>query len=114
MRPVTLSPLSAVGASPVVVPDYRANNPQLNVSVIFSAGAAMTYTVQVTTDDVFAPGYNPATGNWFSAPAANLVAATTAQDANLNTPVTGIRLNVTAYTGGNATLKVVDAGGPGG
>ncbi len=114
MRPVTSLPLSAVAVSPVVVPDYRANNPQINVSVVLSVGASLTYTVQITTDDVFAPTYNPATGNWFPAPVAALVAATTSQDANINTPITGIRLNVGVYASGTATMKVISSGGPGG
>lgn len=114
MRPVTLPPLVAAGVSPVVVPDYRANAPQVTVSVVLSAGAALTYTVQVTTDDVWAANYNPLTGNWLPHPTAALVGATTTQLSTLTLPVTGIRLNVGAYTTGSATLKVISAGGPGG
>ena len=114
MRPVTSLPLAAVANSPVVVPDFRSNVPQIDTSVILSAGAALTYTVQITTDDVFAPGYNPATGNWLPHPVAALVAATTSQNANLTLPVTGVRLSVTAYTSGTATMKTICAGGPGG
>jgi hypothetical protein len=83
----------------------------VGLGVTLTAGATLTYTVQHTFDDVFAAGFTPAGASWF--PHATLAAKTASSDGNYVAPVTAIRLNVTAYTSGSATLTVIQAGMPG-
>lgn len=73
-----------------------------------SAGASLTYTVQHTFDDVFAAGFDPANATWYSNSV--IVAQTGDKDGNYAYPVTGIRLNVTAWTSGSVTMTVIQAG----
>ena len=110
MRPTRLT-VSSLTTSPVVPMDTYQDPFNVGVAVALSAGATLTYTVQHTVDDVFAPGFNPATATWY--PHATLAAKTASSDGNYVIPVTGIRLNVTAYTNGSATMTLVQAGMPG-
>lgn len=74
-----------------------------------------TSTVQVTDDDVFAPGYVAASGNWFPIPVAALVGASASQNATLAAAVyTAVRLNMTAFTSGGAVLNIIMSSMPGG
>ena len=104
MRPQSVSQ-TGVGNTAVLVPDYMISPFALGVGVIVSG--TVTYTVQHTFDDVFAPGFNPATATWIDHP--TLAAKTTTSDSNYAFPVRGIRLSVTAGTG-TATLRLVQAG----
>jgi hypothetical protein len=61
---------------------------------------------------VFSSTYNPATGNWFQN--SSVTAQTASANGNYAFPVRAIRLNVTAYTSGSATLTLVQAGVMGG
>lgn len=108
MRAASTAPIGAIAASAPLVVDSRGNQNRLGIMV--TSGTA-TYTVQMTADDVFAPGYNPASGNWFSVPAAALVAATTSQMAEVTCPCTALRLNVTAWTSGAVVMRVIDISG---
>lgn len=109
MRPVSIT-VSSATTSGVIVPDYRAQNFQVTVSVIVAG--TNTSKVQYTTDDVFATTFDPTTANWFDVATLNLLTASAI--GYINFPVTGIRLNVTAYTNGSATIKVIESAGPGG
>ena len=80
----------------------------ISVSVALSAGAVLTYTVEHTFDDPLKEGFDPATAVWF--PNATLAAQTANGDGNYAFPVTAIRLNVTSYTSGTATLTIIQAG----
>lgn len=106
MRPITRA-LTGVG-NDVPVPMDLYQRP-FNVSIAVAvSGAAITYSVQWTQDDVWASGYNPATGNWFAA-AGNLTGAVDNEAGSIISPVTAIRLITTAGTG-TATMRVVQAG----
>ncbi len=70
-----------------------------------SAGATLTYDVEVTGDDINAPGYSPASGNWNVI--AELAGKTTSESSTLLGPVTGLRLNVTAWTDGSVTMAFI-------
>lgn len=104
---------SALGASsPVPLTDVRmsafAQNPsQLLPSVLatVSAGASLTYNVEVTGDDITAPGYAPANGNWnvFDG-MGGLVASA---NGTLQAVVTAFRINITSYASGSVTLTIV-------
>lgn len=80
----------------------------VGLGVKLSAGASLTYTVEHTFDDVQSASFTPATAVWYSN--ATIVAQTTNKDGNYAFPVTAIRLNVTAWTSGTATLTAIQAG----
>lgn len=107
MRPVEVSVSSA--ASSAVVPLDIYNDPfNVSVAAVFSAGAAMTYTVEHTYDDPFAATFDASTATWF--PNSGLTAKTASAEGNYVLPVRAIRLRVTAYTQGSVTMKVIQAG----
>lgn len=110
MRPITVT-VPSQSASSVIPMDTYQDPFNVGIAVTLSAGASLTYTVQHTFDDVFAPGFNPATATWYNH--ATLVTKTTSSDGNYAFPVTGIRLNVSIYSSGSATMTVVQAGMPG-
>lgn len=107
MRPVRLT-VSSQTTSAVVPMDIYLDPFNVSVGVSLSAGATLTYTVQHTFDDVFATNFDPATATWYSN--ASLAAKSASADGNYAFPVTAIRLNVSAYTSGSATLTLVQAG----
>jgi len=110
MRPVRVSVGLQAASSPILL---DVNNGPFNVGlgVAVTGGATLTYTVQHTFDDVWAANFDPATAVWY--PNTNLAAKTASLDGNYAFPVTAVRLNVTAWTSGTATLTVVQAGMPG-
>lgn len=110
MRPVRVT-VSAHGASTPIPMDVNQDPFNASLAVTLSIGAVLTYTVEHTFDDVFANGFNPATATWF--PNAGMASKTTSLDGNYVAPVTAIRLNITAYSEGSATLTVIQAGMPG-
>lgn len=105
MRP-TVFTVTGVGTSNVCPTDHYVS--PYNVALNVNVSGVITYTVQYTFDNVFANGYNPATGNWTDHP--TLTAQTTTKDSNIAYPVMGIRLKTTAGTG-SATLTIIQAGG---
>ena len=107
MRPIRVSVGSAT-VSQVIPLDQYISPFNAGVGVALSAGASLTYKVQHTFDDVFAPGFSPATATWFDH--ATLTAKTASSDGNYAFPVTAVRLNVTPWTSGTATLQVIQAG----
>lgn len=107
MRPVTMPTLGSVTVTNPCPLDYRAGNPQVSIQLIITG--TNTSTVQVTDDDIWAPTYVAADGNWFSCPVAALVGATASQIATMSGLFTAVRLNMTAWTSGGATLKIVPA-----
>lgn len=107
MRPVVLSVTGVGNSVPDPLDHYLT---PFNVSLAVVVTGTITYTVQYTYDDVFAPNYNPATGNWLPHP--SLTAQTGTKDSNIAYPVRAVRLTTSAGTG-TATLTVIQAGGGG-
>jgi hypothetical protein len=107
MRPVVLSVTGVGNSVPDPLDHYLT---PFNVSLAVVVTGTITYTVQYTYDDVFAPNYNPATGNWLPHP--SLTAQTATKDSNIAYPVRAVRLTTSAGTG-TATLTVIQAGGGG-
>lgn len=107
MRPVRLTVASAT-SSPVVPLDQYCDPFNVSVAVTLSAGANLTYTVEHTYDDVQSPTFDPATATWF--PNTALSAKTASTEGNYILPVSALRLRVSAYTAGTATLNVLQAG----
>lgn len=110
MRPIRVT-VSSQTTSAVIPLDMYQDPFNVGIGVALSAGATLTYTVQHTFDDVQASGFNASTAVWY--PHSTLASKSASSDGNYAYPVTAIRLNVTAYTGGNATMTVIQAGMPG-
>ena len=108
MRPVRVTVGSATSSAPIPLDHYR---DPFNVGVGVSVTGTLTYTVEHTFDDVFAEGFNPATATWFAN--SGLSAKTASLDGNYAFPVTAVRLRVSAYTSGSATMTIIQAGMPG-
>lgn len=108
MRPVVQSPISSVAVGAPVVLDYRSNPEDAGIACVLSNGAVLTYKVQLSNDDPFVDGFNPANATWFDH--ATLTGQTSSQYGTVDHPARMIRLNVTAYTSGNVTLTLVQSG----
>jgi len=107
MRPIRVSVGSATTSAAIPLDQYISPF-NVGLAVTLSAGAGLTYKVQYTFDDVFAPTFSPATATWFDH--ATITGKTASFDGNFAFPVTACRLNVTPYTSGTATLNVIQAG----
>lgn len=110
MRPVRVTVSSQAASAPIPL-DVNQDPFNVSIGVALSAGATLTYSVQHTFDDVFAKNFDPSTAVWFTN--SGLSAKTTSLDGNYTLPVTAIRLNVSAFTSGSATMTVIQAGMPG-
>lgn len=110
MRPVRVT-VGSQTSSAVIPLDVNQDPFNVSIGVALSAGATLTYSVQHTFDDVFDKNFNPANATWFTN--SGLSAKTTSSDGNYTLPVTAIRLNVSAFTSGTATMTVIQAGMPG-
>jgi hypothetical protein len=99
--------VSSQTTSPPIPINLRKFNNGVGVLVGLTTGANLTYTVELTADDLAGKDYSPATGRWV--PYDAMTAKTGPTMANLGFPVTALRLNVTAWTSGSATLGVVQA-----
>ncbi len=108
---INVQTLSSTGTT-TVIPVYFKNLVQYPPSVLafVSSGGSLTYSVEVTNDDLQATGYSSSTGNWqpFSA---SLSGQTASALGTLNALITGVRLHVTAYSSGSVTLQVAQASG---
>lgn len=108
-RPVRLT-VGAQGVTPPVPLNNVATVFNVGIGVVLSAGASLTYSVEHTFDDITAPTFNPATATWFQN--SGLTAQTTSKDGSYAAPVLAVRLNVTSWTSGTATLVVIQSGVP--
>jgi len=109
MRPVKVTSAAATGVTaPVVIDQYL--NPSTILLVIEFGSAVATCTVQYSADDPFATYATDYNTNavWLDHPT---LAAQTADSAdNISVPVRAVRLNTTAWTSGQPTLTVIQAG----
>lgn len=108
MRPIRKTVSAAAVSAPIPL-DHYISPFNVGLGVSFSAGAAMTYSVEHTFDDIWKADFDPATATWYLN--SGLTAKTASLDGNYLFPVTAVRLNVTAHTSGSATLTVIQAGG---
>lgn len=108
MRRQDVTVSSATSSSPIPV-DTRAQVFNIGIGCVISPGAVLTYTVQHTYDDVYAAGYNPASGTWFDH--AVLVSKTGNAESDYISPITAVRLTVTAYTSGSVTATFLQSSG---
>lgn len=106
-RPMRVTASAAGAQSPFILNQAGPSPFNVGIGCAISAGATLTYSVEYTFDDVFAPSYDPATGNWTAL--TGLTAQTATKDSNIAYPVMAIRLNVTAYTSGSVTMTAIQA-----
>lgn len=99
MRPMRVTVSSATTSSPLPV-DFKQSPVNIGIGVVVTG--TCTYSVQHTFDDIFDPLVTP---TWLDN--ATLAAATTNQSGNYAFPVRAVRLNVTAWTSGTATMTVI-------
>lgn len=75
---------------------------QPTVIVVLAAGASCTYSIEVTLDDVIAPGYVQSAGNWVAVSSAT-TNLTVSSIVSIFAVHTAARVHVTA--GGSGTLN---------
>lgn len=108
MRPVVMSVSSQAASNPVLVSPY--NQFQVGFGVVLTGTPTLTYKVQHTFD-VLGDGTNGTTtvanATWFDHP--TVTGKTANQDGNYAYPIYALRLNVTAWTQGTATITAISA-----
>jgi hypothetical protein len=104
MRPVRVTGSTVAASDPIVL---DVNEAPFAVSIGCKVTGTITYSVQHTFDDPWASG-GLASAVWYDH--STLAAKTTNSDSNYAFPVTAVRLNVTAVTGGTVTMTVIQAG----
>jgi hypothetical protein len=107
MRPTVVS-VTGTGVSVPIPVDIYANPTAVGLGVTVTG--TVNYTVQYTFDDVFADGYDPATGNWVDHP--SLTAQTVTKDSNLAYPARALRIKANSGAG-SSRLTVIQAGNGG-
>lgn len=86
------------------IPVSWGNQFQVGFGVVLSNTPTLTYKVQYTFDDVQDSSITP---TWFDHPVTTGLTANSSN--NFAYPVSAIRLNVTAWTAGTATLTILSA-----
>jgi hypothetical protein len=101
MRPTSVT-VSATGTSAWIPVDYRQAPFNLGIAVDVSAGASLTWVVEMTLDDVFDSSVTPTA---IAAPSP-LEAGNADEVGAITIPCRAVRLNSTV-TGGSATMTVI-------
>lgn len=99
MRPTSVS-RSAAGTSAWIPLDYRQSPFNVGLGLVISG--TNTVDVEHTFDDVFDSSVTPTAFTH-----STLTAKTANADGNYAFPIRAVRLNVTAYTSGTATLTIL-------
>lgn len=95
------------GVSNVIPLDLRRYSS--GVGLLLTITGTLTCTVQITGDNVQKQGYTPSSGNWNNHD--SMINKTSSANGTLEFPVAALRLNVTDYTSGSATLSVIQSEG---
>lgn len=101
MRPVSVT-VGSQTSSVWIPTDYLTNPFNVSFGCVISAGATLTYKAQYTYDDVLDPDVTPVAFDHTS-----LTGKSANADGSITFPVRGVRLTVTAYTGGDVTLTLL-------
>jgi hypothetical protein len=99
MRPTTVT-RSAAGTSAWIPLDYKQNPFNVGLGLVISG--TNTTDVEHTFDDIFDSSVTPTAFKH-----STLVGKTANADGNYAFPIRAVRLNVTAYTSGSATLTIL-------
>lgn len=103
-RPTSVTVSSATSSAWIPV-DWRSTPFNLSFAVIISGGGSLTYKVEHTLDDIMDPTVTPnALTHEF------ITASTVSDDGNYAYPIRAIRLTVSSYTSGSATMTVIQPG----
>lgn len=103
-KPVSISTSGVSVSSVVGLCHYIA---PFSVSVLTTVTGTVTYSLEYTSDDIQAAGFNPATANWQEHPM--MTDATASGLVEFTSPVVAVRLNQSAGAGSVAG-KVTQAG----
>ena len=101
MTPQVIS-LSALGSTAWIPVDYIQNPYNINIAIVLSNTPNLTCKVEYTLDDIFNPAITPTAFTH-----ATLTNLTTNNTGNITSPVRAIRLTVTAWTSGTATMTAL-------
>jgi len=104
MRPQTSNTISSVTSTGWMMHDYTRNPFGVTMRPELSTGAALTYTVEHTLEAVNR-GVTPTAAQIFDDDVIVGLTASTAQ--KLLSSVVASRLTITAFTSGDATLKLI-------
>ncbi len=99
MRPQVITKSSS-GTTAWIPVDYKQSPFNVGFGVVVSG--TLTYDIEHTFDDVFDSTVTPTAFKH-----ATVVSQTTNKDGSYTAPVRAIRLNVTAFTAGSATLTLL-------
>lgn len=99
MRPTTVT-RSAAGTSAWIPLDYKQNPFNVGLGLVISG--TNTTDVEHTFDDIYDSSVTPTAFKH-----STLVSKTANADGNYAFPIRAVRLNVTAYTSGSATLTIL-------
>ncbi len=101
MTPQVIS-LSAAGSTAWIPVDYVQNPYNINIAIVVSDTPNLTCKVEYTLDDIFNPAITPTAFTH-----ATLTGLTSNTTGNITSPVRAIRLTVTAWTSGTATMTAL-------
>ncbi len=101
MTPQVIS-LSAAGSTAWIPVDYKQNPFNIDIAVVLSNTPNLTYKVEYTLDDIFNPAITPTAFSHSS-----LVSVVTNSTGTIKSPVKAIRLTITSWTSGTATLTAL-------
>lgn len=107
MRPVTLTVSGSPAASGVYAVDIHREG---GIAMGAKVTGTITFQVQHTFDDVFAPGFDPSTATWYNH---LTLTGSSNVDSNYAYLPRGIRVTTSAGTG-SVALTIVQMGIPGG
>ncbi len=109
MNSVSISKGSLGASAPISLVGLNKTGEFTPISVLatISAGAALTYNIEVTNDNVEVFDYSPAAGNWNVVDNAN--ALTASANFTLQAQVRAIRINITSYTSGTVNLAAASS-----
>ena len=101
MTPQVIS-LSAAGSTAWIPVDYVQNPYNINIAIVVSDTPNLTCKVEYTLDDIFNPAITPTAFTH-----STLTGLTSNTTGNITSPVRAIRLTVTAWTSGTATMTAL-------
>jgi hypothetical protein len=104
MARIMSTTLASVGSSKPLTINLNVIPINVGVAVLVSAGSVLTYNVEHMYQDILTRV--PDEEFWFQF----LTGETTTQDGYYGYPITAVRLTLTSYTSGSATLQVIQAG----
>ena len=101
MTPQVIS-LSALGSTAWIPVDYIQNPYNIDIAIVLSNTPNLTCKVEYTLDDIFNPAITPTAFTH-----STLTGLTSNATGNITSPVRAIRLTVTAWTSGTATMTAL-------